>query len=176
MSVGEKNIMSKRIFAALICVMFAFMLCSCNYRRIPEHKPPVECCNEILRCLEEKDNEGLKKLFCPKIISGSSALNDEIDNAMKFFNGKVLSHANPLFPSSEEIRDGEWVWYSYSPSIHKIKTDKNKIYDIKFYYIIACADEPERIGISKILITDENGEKCKIGDFYYVNPEYSSWQ
>lgn len=162
--------MAKKIFITLICTTLLFMLSGCNTAK--GDISPYDCCNEIIRCLEEKDNESLKNMFCSKTLSGYSALNDEINEAMKFFEGQVISHDNFQYPSGAKKEKGKWVEYDYSPYMDNIKTDKNKTYNIKFYLITVYEAETERVGISEISVKDENGKQCLIGDYYYVNPEY----
>lgn len=154
----------------LVCAVFSLTLGGCN--TLSGNISPTDCCNEIIRCLEEKDKESLKNIFCSKTLSGYSDLNDEIDKAMNFFEGQAVSYDNFQYPSGSKKENGKWVEYDFSPYMNNIKTDKNKTYNIKFYLITVYEAEPERVGVSEISITDENGEKCLIGDYYYVNPEY----
>lgn len=142
------------------------------YEELQIYEEPQKYCEEILSCLEKKDEKSLKSMFCQTIIFNSSTLDDEIKNAINFFDGDIISYQNPLYPSTESFRDGKLVEYSVSPSIHDIKTSSNNIYNIKFYFKVVSIDNPDKLGISEILITDEDGNECQIGDFYIVNPEY----
>lgn len=162
----------KILKCSLCLILSVLFFTSCN--SIQTNENSYDCCVEIIRCLEENDVAGLKKLFCPKILSGYSGLDDEINEAMNFFEGQVISHDNFQHPCSSQKEKGKWVRYEYSPYMNNIKTDKNKTYNIKFYLITIWENDVDRVGISEINITDENGEKCFIGDYYYANPEYSN--
>ncbi len=174
-NMGEDNIMVKKFF---LCLFLTISLVACapqNKIFVQESEDTYtakEYCENVLRCLEEKDEQGLKNMFCEKITLNSSTLDDEIEKAMTFFDGNIESYQNPLYPSNKSIREGICTEYSVSPSIHKIQTDLGKEYDIKFYCNIIDTEHSDRVGISEIVISCNGTKEVKVGDFYIVNPEY----
>lgn len=162
--------MFKKTILILLSI-FVSILCGCSQISKEPAQKAKQSCDDVLRFLESKDTVNLKSLFCEKIQEDYVQLDDDIEKAMNFFQGEILSYDHPLYGESESIRDGEYYKYSVSPSIHEIKTDSNRKYHIIYYYNIINKDYPESIGISEIMITAENGETCKIGEYYIVNPD-----
>ena len=118
---------------------------------------------EILRCFDEEDAEGLKKLFCNKI-KDTEELNQQILDAFVFFEGKTISYTQKYSSSeSESLEAGKTVKLRVYPDIQNIKTDKGKSYRIDYYSLIIYEKDNNLVGISKILITNEIGNECIIG-------------
>lgn len=164
------SFMKKRILLFILLIIIAIQS-GCSLVSNDSVMKARKSSNDVLAFLESKDTDKLRSLFCDKIHADYLELDEDIETAMMFFQGNILSHDNPLYNESESIRNGEYVKYSVSPSIHEIKTDAGKTYHIIYYYTVVNTDYPESVGISEIMIKDENGETCKIGDYHLVNPE-----
>lgn len=128
---------------------------------------------DVFNYLKNKDAEGLKSLFCDKIIDSSEDLDDQIKEAMDFFDGKIVSYEQISSGSGgSSNRNGKTVELSATPHIKGIITDTGEKYEIFFNTYIIITDYEDRVGISQLTIKSDDGRKCVVGDFYKVNPEY----
>lgn len=161
---------AKIIYTILILtsVLLAFTGCGdfINSEKIGEEKS-----EEVLKYLDNNDAKGLKNMFCNKAKS-SKDLDQQIQSAFSFFEGKTLSHNSPLISGSESADGGKISKLDIGPNISNIVTDADKKYEIKFSSYIVYAEDTDKEGISEISIKSDDGKECKIGDFYLVNPEY----
>ena len=126
-----------------------------------------EQAEEILRCLNEDDIEGLKSMFC-KEISDTHNLDKEIAEAMEFFDGEADSYDKVLVGGGESIESGKVVdkhiWYN----IKNIKCNTQKTYFIATSSYLLYNKKPDCIGITFITIFDEDtGDKLEIGEDVY---------
>ena len=122
---------------------------------------------ELLGYLENDDAEGIKGMLC-EMTRESPTIDEEIEAALAFFEGEIISRDKELGSSEKSVRNGEIVYMSVNPAINNIKTDKEQIYRIKFYVQVVNAKSPEKEGVSEIVITNAEGEKCVIGEFLDV--------
>lgn len=122
--------------------------------------------------LSNQDSVGLKSMFCKTIISTDN-FDEEIQQALNFFDGAVTSHGSIVGGIGGRVTEsGKTIMYDISPHIKDIETDSGKLYDIRFYCWLVNVDYPDKIGFSKLQIISSDGDECIIGDFYLVNPEY----
>ncbi|GHV49293.1 hypothetical protein FACS189499_10300 [Clostridia bacterium] len=121
-------------------------------------------CREVLRCFNENDNEGLKKMLCAQT-SSIYDIDEQIQSAMDFFEGKIVSYKsiNGISGGGEAVDNGKVTWLDIHPLIQNIKTDADKVYEIRFYSYLVYAKDKDYVGISKMLITDEKGDERVIG-------------
>ncbi len=157
----------KKYILLLICVISLFCGCGMTIKESDRYIYSTE----ILRCFDEKDTKGLKDMFCPKVLENIDNLDVQIENAMEFYEGKMISHGTITGGEGESVRDGIVTEKRISPRINDIETSAGEKYEILFYVWIICDEGEKRVGISEITITNETGEKCVIGDYYLVNPE-----
>ena len=120
--------------------------------------------NELLGYLENDDAEGIKSMLCD-ITKSSPDTEEEIIAALEFFDGKVTSRDRELIGSQESVRKGETVYLSLSSYIKMVKQIRIKRYKIRFYAQVVNKENASKVGISKITITDEDGNECVIGEF-----------
>ena len=119
---------------------------------------------DLIGYLENDDAEGIKSMLCD-ITKSSSDTEEEIEAALVFFDGKVTSRDEELTGSEESVTNGQIEYLIFSSYIGSIETDKNKTYEIKFYAQVVNTENPNKEGISEIIITDEGGNECIIGAF-----------
>lgn len=121
---------------------------------------------ELLQYLSDNDAEGLKGMFC-NTTKSSPDLDDQIQEAMEFFEGKIESHDSLVGISGggQSIDDGKTTKLDICPHITNIKTDAGKTYEILFYSYLVRVDDENRVGISEIDITSSDGEKCVVGKY-----------
>lgn len=151
----------KKIFAVIISLIFILLNFSgCRimekaYTKLEDETQYIKKqTTEIIRCFNQKDVEGLKKLFC----SNSQEyydLNAEIQAAFEFYEGTSESYI--LYNSSGGgMENGEWYDKHFSPEIKKIKTDANKQYTIGYSTYSIYKDDIGRVGIGVLALYDEN--------------------
>ncbi len=126
---------------------------------------------KIIEYLDTNNTQGLKDMFCPIIKDNIPELDEQIETAMEFYNGEMISYGSITGGEGETYDEGELVKKRISPRFHNVKTTTGDTYEILFYSWIANNSASNRMGISEIVITNENGEECVIGDYYLVNPE-----
>ncbi len=119
--------------------------------------------DEVLRCLNEDDTEGLKDIFCAETQT-STDLDAQIEAGMDFFDGKVTKSYTPLVDGGESVTNGETDKQDYTIDYLNIKTDTGKTYEVICSGYFICKDNPDVIGVSEIDIYDEDGNLCKIGE------------
>ena len=160
----------KRMILILLFAVMCLSLTSCTI----ETKENVvdRYSNEVLRCFDERDAEGLKEMLCPKITQMYD-IDEQIETAMNFYVGSNSSHGSITGGEGEGVDEGVKIYHRISPRIQDITTDSGNSYEIKFYMYIVCEENQEKVGISEITITNEYGEECVIGDYYLVNPKNS---
>lgn len=170
-----KLLLKKRIVFILIVITTCASCSLFGNTYISTSKEQRIIAEEILNYVSQDDTESLKNMFCKKVLDYHSSIDNDITEAMSFFDGSVTSYdkESRIYDSDEQvIENGKQVKIATSATIKNIKTEKNHIYTIKFYNYLIFEQHPDRVGISEIIITDEKGSVCKIGDFYLVNPEY----
>ena len=152
----------------LTIVLMISLATSCwNRPFISPDKEGYDRSKELLSYLENDDAEGLKSMLC-EMTRESPTIDEEIEAALAFFEGEIISRDKELGSSEKSVRNGEIVYMSVNPAINNIKTDKEQIYRIKFYVQVVNAKSPEKEGVSEIVITNAEGEKCVIGEFLDV--------
>lgn len=174
--------MAKKIFIIMVLSIIVLNLSSCIFIPSIDNSDEQNVftvkaqmkndCKEIIRCLEEKDSDTLKSMFCKKLLNNYENIDEDIEQAMVFFQGNITSYGNVLYGDDDSLRNGEYVLFKVSPHIKELKTDADKEYRIRYYQHLINVENPDRIGVSCIEITDEADNVCEIGAFYLVNPEY----
>ncbi|WP_242954230.1 DUF5104 domain-containing protein [Clostridium puniceum] len=62
---------------------------------------------KIIEALENKDKEGLKKMFSPNALKEANDIDGGIDYIMEFYKGKMKSRDKCTIPSTDLVEDGE---------------------------------------------------------------------
>lgn len=98
---------------------------------------------ELLGYLSNNDTDGLKSMFCDLTLS-LKTFNNEIQIALDFFDGRVISYNINGINSGESIKDGKRTKMDISPYITDIITDTNYLYELIYYYYIINEEYPEK--------------------------------
>lgn len=159
----------------LFCLMSIFVLIifsGCNTNRntnyVNPDKASKETIKQIVDHLSNDDTEGLKGMFCEKI-KISDSLDDELNQAMEFFEGKIDSYDDLTTPNREKIEDGRQVEVRISPSIN-VTTTTGQTYEIRLNSCLVNVEDEEKVGISEIHMKRSDGKEINIGNYYIVNP------
>ena len=122
-------------------------------------------CKEVITSLSKDDAEGIKETFCIES-QGNEELEDQIEEGIDFFDGRVVSYNDYIFMSQEgeSYGEGELVEQDYTATCSEIKTSTGKTYSITIYAYSIDDECPDNVGISEIDIYDEDGNVCIIGE------------
>ena len=157
--------MKKTTYVIILLTLMIAIFSGCsNWELINSEKRAKQKCEDILKYLESGDKEGLKNMFCNKILS-TEDLDKQIEEAIDFFEGKTISYEAKTSSGRSSAENGEITRLKVSPSIEDIITDADKKYEIKFYLYIVCAEDKDKEGVSEISIRSDSGEECIIGEY-----------
>ena len=161
--------MNKIIYIILATILMTFS--GCNMEHVNPDKVSKEHMKQVLDYLSNDDTEGLKDMFCEEIKSSDKIdLDEQLDEAMKFFDGKVESYDDFTRPNIEKVEGGGQKEVSIMPSA-TVKTDTGKSYKVRFNAYIVYKEDKEKVGISDIHITTSDEKGLTVGDYDIVNPE-----
>ena len=109
--------MKKSIFATLcilIIILMAFCLSSCKSRtdemadqEIYTEKQMNKMKNKVIKCINEQEKEGLKKLFSKDAQKHIEDLDGKLDQLIGAFNGNKIKSAKGLSPAFEGSADAQ---------------------------------------------------------------------
>lgn len=144
------------------------LFCSgCGSKRININSETKKQCKQILDYLSNDDSDGLKELFC-LTVSSKSYFDNQLSEALEFFDGSVVSFDIRSTGANEEIEYGKQSKIHISPHI-SVKTDKNKTYSIQYYSYLLNVEVPDYEGISELSIECEDGQIFVLGKYEIVH-------
>jgi len=105
-------------------------------------------------------------MFCNTTRSAPD-FNEQIEEVMKFFDGKVTEHDSLVGISggSRAVDDGKTTKLTITPKITGIVTDAGKKYEIMFYSHLINSEDKDKVGISELSITTDDGAECIVGKY-----------
>ncbi len=119
---------------------------------------------EIVRCFNEKDVEGLKNMFCQHS-KEECDLDTQIQNAYEFYKGECESnYTTSSGGGGASYREGVCVKKDIRPEIRNVVTNEDKEYVICYTAYIKHDTDPGRIGICAIDLLD--GERNLLASIY----------
>ena len=149
--------MKKSIFATLcilIIILMAFCLSSCKSRtdemvdlETYTTKQMTKTKKQVIKCINEQDKEGLKKLFSKDAQKHIEDLDGKLDQLIGAFNGNKIESAKGLSPAFEGSAQTQPI-HIYG-EYHLSRNNKEK-YRI---YISLCDKndkDPDKEGVFKI--------------------------
>jgi hypothetical protein len=155
-----------KLFLTLYIVL---LFCSgCGSERININLETKNQCEQILDYLSNNDSDGLKDLFCATV-SSESDFDNQLLEALDFFDGKVVSYDIQSTGANERIVDGKQAEIHISPYIGDIMTDANKTYNIKYYSYLVNVENPNDQGLSELAIECGDGQIFVLGNFETVH-------
>lgn len=163
----------KKISVILVFLLLVLNFCSC----FGKSKTEIQC-EEVVRCFNERDSEGLKELFCAKVINSTLG---ELDDQIKVFFDRlgtetIVSYNWSGGSSETSYSKGKITSLESTPDIEIDLSNGDKIY--LFYWWYQVNDEsPDEVGISQITITyngdTELEEEYKIGKVSLIHSRRS---
>ena len=155
-----------RIISVILGVFLLYGCMFSNNNNINTEKEQRLLAEKIFLCLDEDDTDSLKKLFCQKTLDEYEDIDKEIFRAMIFYDGKTVSYDSKSISNSDggSYKDGNLVKLRTSGYIENIETSSGAKYTVRFYNYLISEENPEKVGISKIVIISDDGEECSIGE------------
>ncbi len=154
-----------KIKAMVILLITSVIICGCTDNSINSPgRIARQYADDILYCFDNNDTSKLKALFCESI-ADSHDLDAEIQEAFKFFDGKIASQGKSIGMSEGgvEKRNGKILKQTVHPNLLNITTDNGSEYSIYFCAYLVYENHDENIGITYINIVNSENEKISIG-------------
>lgn len=141
-----------KIFLLLFIIVTGILLIGCNKitfrlgrnESAKKYDIAVEMSEEIMRCFNEEDTEGLKSMFFANDLPTNN-LDKQIKEAFEFYKGPSVSYEFNMVASGEDVSNGETTKLDIEASNNDIKTESDEIYKIIFHsYIIYNSEETKK--------------------------------
>jgi len=183
--------MLKKILCALLLAAFAVSLAGCKSSGGDDDTSDIpnwlqdrisydgeatrlkEQSSEIMRCIKEKDKEGMKLLFCEQV-RNKSGFDEQIDSIFEFIDaGDTWSyHIDTSASGGQTVSDGKVTHWDTHPEISDIRVGydrgdhfDHKYFMIDYYWHIVCEDDKTLEGIQYMNIELLNVETLEIGEY-----------
>ena len=176
--------MDKKILRIFLSLIISVSLTGCGLIRgvknqidnFAENNEPsriYEMSSEIMRCIDEKDKEGMKQLFCEKIRE-SEDFDQQIDSIFEFIDsGSTWSYNIKTTASGgKSWNHGDVTHWDVSPEIRDIESAydhgnyfTSKYYRIHYYWHIVYEKDRSLEGIQYMDIELLNIETLTIGEY-----------
>jgi hypothetical protein len=132
-----------------------------------------EQCDEIIRCLNEKDKERLEDMFCYTVKSSSNVnLDEQIETIFDLFNNEtIVSYEKIIGSEHRSYNEGKCTELEIYPIIRPVELSNGDKYEIYFFSYVVYDNNPNNEGVSEItFICDETSVEYKIGDVHLIHP------
>lgn len=148
----------KRLFLGVIFLVFIVILTGCDSRvywdgklkSIDQAQEANMILEDIINALENDDTEALKNVFAIEVQNSTSDLDSQIEEAIEYFEGEVISYDSVGTPAgSESMREGELVYSSIGNAKSKSVVTTEDTYTISFSAILVD-DEETNQGVWRI--------------------------
>ena len=143
-------------------------LCGCT-SHVDADSQAKRQCSQIMELFSNNYTDGIKAMFCTAV-SGSDGFEDDLREAVEFFEGEVSSYDIKAIGSDEKSEKGRQVYVHISPKIRDIKTNSGKTYKLSYYSYLVDSEHEEFVGISEIVIENDDGSSFTLGDYQLVDP------
>ena len=160
-------------YAIVIIAVFAIIMSACSksaeYNQDKnadwdEQEYNVKTLNEIIRCLDEKDEQALINMMS-KNIRKEFNVSAQIEQAFSVY-GKTEDYGefNDHGIMSSDVRHGRYTRKVIGAEMKGVKTDSGRIFDIMFGRCVIDKENPGDVGVYKIYLKDrEYGHLAIIG-------------
>ena len=127
-------------------------------------KHAEEVSKELIRCINERDLDGIEQMF-NQYSRNEKKLRKDIEDFLDYIDGEIEDYDfNYRGEISSSIRDGKWTRQETQTKLENIITDTGKkYYQITFSEYVICTEEKDKEGISILTLHDENNKLlCRI--------------
>ena len=123
---------------------------------------------EFMVALENNNNSAIKSMFAEDLINSNDKIDEEIQNAVDFFEGNIVSYDYVGTPaSSESYREGELVYANIGSAYTKSIVTDVETYRLSFSAVIINKKKPTQEGIWRFWIGRNDDEQIIIGSDNY---------
>ncbi len=158
--------MKKSIKLLILVLVLPVLLSGCGAKKQinQDYEYIEEIGNQIVRCFDEKDAEGLKAMFSLSSHKNCN-LDEQIENAFEKYEGKSVSFVTTNRSIMESsMREGKYTKKHFVPQIDDIVTDTSNEYVIGFALYQVYENWPEKEGIIVVVLRDsQENELAVIG-------------
>lgn len=117
---------------------------------------------ELIRCINEKDVDGIEQLF-NRYSQNEENLRSDIEDFLVHIDGEIVDYIITWGETSVSIDDGKLTEQKTETEIENIITDTGKRYYIRFREYVICTEDRDKEGILLLLLYDENKKRlCRI--------------
>ncbi|MCL2632967.1 MAG: DUF5104 domain-containing protein [Oscillospiraceae bacterium] len=106
---------------------------------------------ELMTYLENKDDEGLKSMFC-EITLSLDDFDEQVERFWEFFGGEIVSYKIGAVGGQSKSRDGKVALLDVIPRIENIETESGETFRIFFHCYVSNDDAPNKVGITKLTL------------------------
>ena len=137
-----------------------------NTKLINKRMTAEEMCEEIVKTIQDEDAEKLKGLFCNEIDTTHN-LDEELSSFFNSVDGKFVffSDYHNELDGAGERKKGVYVKYHIASVIRLARTDSGKEYEIEFYANLVYDEDPNKVGLEYLILTNSNGEEIRVGEY-----------
>lgn len=150
----------KKFLLILTTSILVLGLTSCNFSSFrsdffsrDDYKIADTRLNQIIKALEKKDKNGLKKLFSPNALKKAKDIDAGIDYLMSFYKGKLLKKDDGTHEGSDSNDYG--VRTSELKCMYEVTTDADK-YLVFFIDQIEDTGRPDKVGLYMLQIIKQS--------------------
>ncbi len=160
--------MKRYLIIILICLI-GISSSGCAVSQVLENKADnqkhaEEVSKELIRCINERDLDGIEQMF-NQYSRNEEKLRNDIEDFLDYIDGEIEDYDfNYRGEISSSIRDGKWTRQETQTKLENIITDTGKkYYQITFSEYVICTEEKDKEGISILTLHDENNKLlCRI--------------
>ena len=161
----------KKITTLLFLAIILSFLCSCGFSGIlppSDRSKANEVLDDLIVALENDDKDTIKSMFAPDLLKKSSQIDKEIEEAIDFFDGTIISYEGVGTPASgEEWRDGELTYLRIGSAYTESIITENHTYELSFSAVLVNKKKTTQESVWRIWIGKEDGTFVKIGSDDY---------
>ena len=157
----------------LIFLLILSLLAGCRMNEAIKGRDDKQMCYELIGYLENNDTEGIKSMLSVKTLA-SPNIDEEVMAAVELFDGKVTSPDSIDFGTAMSgYEEGETHYLITSIIADNIETDSQKKYSIWLRAQFTNSENSDAAGVYLIEISDEEGNRCAIGETLDRFKEYA---
>ena len=154
----------KKIISGFMFFTLAlFQGCGSSNEYITPDKIAKNQSETIIRCVKDKDIEGLKEILCERL-KEKDDIDTQIQELFDFVDGDIISYDNPRGGvRGGETTPEETILKRTGGEIRNIVTDTERHYLIDFEAYVINKGNEDYIGVSSISISDEDAYDQETG-------------
>ena len=153
------------VFILLVQVLTCFSGCEMlNEETYNSRKESNKLLSELLDAFANNDAAAIKELLAPDLLNSNADIEDEIEEAMVFFDGIIISYDEIRTPASgERYQEGELVYARIGNALTENIVTDSDTYEMSFSAVVINERKNTQEGIWRIWIGKSDGHYIVIG-------------